>query len=87
MFLSSLPQVTNLRSKVSCAAIVTLGELFATLKKDMDSEVDEIAQVLLPVVWNSPEFLEKAANQTLGIMVENVTPARALAALMDRGAK
>ncbi|XP_023802559.1 TOG array regulator of axonemal microtubules protein 2-like isoform X1 [Cyanistes caeruleus] len=80
-------EVTNLRSKVSYAAIVTLGELFAALKKDMDSKVDEVAQVLLPMVWNSPEFLEKAANQTLGIMVENVTPARALAALMDRGAK
>ncbi|KAM3669113.1 TOG array regulator of axonemal microtubules protein 1-like [Ammospiza maritima maritima] len=38
--------VTNLRSKVSCSAIVTLGELFVTLKKDMDSEVDEVAQVL-----------------------------------------
>ncbi|XP_058691735.1 TOG array regulator of axonemal microtubules protein 2-like [Poecile atricapillus] len=80
-------EVSNLRSKVSYAAIVTLGELFAALKKDMDSEVNEVAQVLLPMVWNSPEFLEKAANQTLGIMVENVTPARALAALMDRGAK
>ncbi|XP_058701159.1 TOG array regulator of axonemal microtubules protein 2-like [Poecile atricapillus] len=80
-------EVSNLRSKVSYAAIITLGELFATLKKDMDSEVDEVAQVLLLMVWNSPEFVEKAANQTLGIMVENVTPARALAALMDRGAK
>ncbi|XP_058701172.1 TOG array regulator of axonemal microtubules protein 2-like [Poecile atricapillus] len=80
-------EVSNLRSKVSYAAIITLGELFATLKKDMDSEVDEVAQVLLLMVWNSPEFVEKAANQTLGIMVENVTPAQALAALMDRGAK
>ena len=56
-----------------------------TLKKDMDSEVDEVAQVLLQMVWNSPEFIQKAANQTLGIMVENVTPSRAMAALMDSG--
>ncbi|NXV54649.1 TGRM2 protein, partial [Molothrus ater] len=37
-------EVTNLRSKVSYSAIVTLGELFVTLKKDMDSEVDEVAR-------------------------------------------
>ncbi|XP_059696409.1 TOG array regulator of axonemal microtubules protein 2-like [Haemorhous mexicanus] len=80
-------EVTNLRSKVSCSAIVTLGELFAILKKDMDSEVDEVTPVLLQMVWNSPEFVQKAACQTLEIMVENVTPARAMNALLDRGVK
>ncbi|XP_072776356.1 TOG array regulator of axonemal microtubules protein 2-like [Taeniopygia guttata] len=80
-------EVTNLHSKVSYSAIVTLGEFFATLKKDMDSEVDEAARVLLQMVWNSPEFVQKAACQALGIMVENVTPARAMAALMDIGVK
>nr|XP_032608571.1 TOG array regulator of axonemal microtubules protein 2-like [Taeniopygia guttata] len=80
-------EVTNLHSKVSYSAIVTLGEFFETLKKDMDSEVDEAARVLLQMVWNSPEFVQKAACQALGIMVENVTPARAMAALMDIGVK
>ncbi|NWW75712.1 TGRM2 protein, partial [Climacteris rufus] len=51
----------------------------------MDSEVDEVAQVLLQMVWNSPEFIQKAASQTLGIVMENVTPVRALTALMDSG--
>ncbi|XP_032537106.1 TOG array regulator of axonemal microtubules protein 2 [Chiroxiphia lanceolata] len=78
-------EVTSLRSKVSHSAIVALGELFVTLKKDMDSEVDEVAQVLLQMVWNSPEFIQKAASQTLGVMVENVTPSRAMTALMDSG--
>ncbi|XP_068864560.1 TOG array regulator of axonemal microtubules protein 2-like [Aphelocoma coerulescens] len=78
-------EVTNLRSKVSYCAIVTLGELFVTLQKDMDSEVDEVARVLLQMVWNSPEFVQKAASQTLGVMVEHVTPARAMTALMDSG--
>ncbi|XP_064275304.1 TOG array regulator of axonemal microtubules protein 2-like [Passer domesticus] len=80
-------EVANLRSKVSYSAIVTLGELFVTLKKNMDSEVDEVARVLLQMVSNSPEFVQKAASQTLGIMVENVTPARAMTALMDMGVK
>ncbi|RLV83755.1 hypothetical protein DV515_00016343 [Chloebia gouldiae] len=53
----------------------------------MDSQVDEVAPVLLQMVWNSPEFVQKAACHALGIMVENVTPARAMAALMDRGVK
>ncbi|XP_017585098.1 PREDICTED: protein FAM179A [Corvus brachyrhynchos] len=78
-------EVTNLRSKVSYSAIVTLGELFVTLQKDMDSEVDEVARVLLQMVWNSPEFVQKAASHTLGVMVEHVTPARAMTALMDSG--
>ncbi|NWR28790.1 TGRM2 protein, partial [Tachuris rubrigastra] len=51
----------------------------------MDSVVDEAAQALLQRVWNPPEFIRKAASQTLGIMVENVTPSRALTALMDSG--
>ncbi|XP_032942874.1 TOG array regulator of axonemal microtubules protein 2-like [Catharus ustulatus] len=79
-------EVTKLWSKVSCSTIVTLGEFFASLEKDMDSEVDEVAQVLLQVLRNCPEF-EKAASQTLGIMVENVTPAQAMTALLDSGVK
>ncbi|NXI23334.1 TGRM2 protein, partial [Sterrhoptilus dennistouni] len=51
----------------------------------MDSEVDEVARVLLQMVRNSPEFVQKAATQTLGLMVANVAPARAMAALMDSG--
>ncbi|XP_059696399.1 TOG array regulator of axonemal microtubules protein 2-like [Haemorhous mexicanus] len=80
-------EVTNLRSKVSCSAVVTLGELFAILKKDMDSEADEVAVVLFHMVQNSPEFIQKAACQSLGMMVENMTPARAMTVLMDKGVK
>ncbi|OWK57596.1 Protein FAM179A [Lonchura striata] len=80
-------EVTSLRSKLSCSAIITLGELFALLRKDMDSEVDEVAPVLLHMVWNSPEFVQKAACQALAIMVEKVTPARAMTVLMDKGVK
>ncbi|XP_064263290.1 TOG array regulator of axonemal microtubules protein 2-like isoform X2 [Passer domesticus] len=80
-------EVTNLRSNVSCSAIVTLGELFAILGKDMDSEVDQITAVLLHMLRNSPEFIQKAACQSLGMMVENVTPTRAMTALMDNGVK
>ncbi|XP_064262926.1 TOG array regulator of axonemal microtubules protein 2-like isoform X2 [Passer domesticus] len=53
----------------------------------MDSEVDQIAAVLLHMLRNSPEFIQKAACQSLGMMVENVTPTRAMTALMDNGVK
>ncbi|KFW62058.1 Protein FAM179A, partial [Pygoscelis adeliae] len=78
-------EVNNLRSKVSRFAISTLGELFRTMKKHMDHEVDEIAQVLLQRMGDSSEFIQKAASQSLGIMVGNVTPARAMTALMASG--
>ncbi|KAM3654474.1 LOW QUALITY PROTEIN: TOG array regulator of axonemal microtubules protein 2-like [Ammospiza maritima maritima] len=86
VLLCRLGEVCLARSKVSCSAIVTLGELSVTLKKDMDSAVDEVARVLLQMVSSSPEFVQKAASKSLGIMVQNVTPA-AMTALMDMGVK
>ncbi|NXD85082.1 TGRM2 protein, partial [Halcyon senegalensis] len=78
-------EVNNLRSKVSRFAIFTLGELFRTMKQHMDHEVDEVAQVLLQKMGDSSEFIQKAANQSLGIMSGSVTPARAMTALLASG--
>ncbi|XP_064914764.1 TOG array regulator of axonemal microtubules protein 2 isoform X4 [Columba livia] len=80
-----IKEVNNLRSKVCCCAINTLGVLFGTMKKDMDHEVDEIARVLLWKMGDSSDFIQTAANQSLGLMVGSVTPARAMAALMASG--
>ncbi|KAM6280965.1 LOW QUALITY PROTEIN: TOG array regulator of axonemal microtubules protein 2-like [Porphyrio hochstetteri] len=77
-------EVNNLRSKVSRFAIGTLGELFRTLKKSMDHDVDTIAQVLLQRTWDSSDFIQKAASRSLRLMVQNVTPA-AMSALMASG--
>ncbi|XP_074676613.1 LOW QUALITY PROTEIN: TOG array regulator of axonemal microtubules protein 2-like [Strix aluco] len=78
-------EVNNLRSKVSQFAISTLGELFRTMKKHMDHEVDGIAQVLLQRMGDSSKFIQKAADQSLDIMVKSVTAARAMTALMASG--
>ncbi|XP_068796186.1 TOG array regulator of axonemal microtubules protein 2 isoform X2 [Struthio camelus] len=78
-------EVNNLRSKVCRFAIGTLGELFRTMKKHMDQEVEEIARALLQKAGDSSEFIQKAAYRSLGIMVGSVTPARAMAALMAGG--
>ncbi|XP_019590822.2 TOG array regulator of axonemal microtubules protein 2 [Rhinolophus sinicus] len=78
-------EVTNLRSKVSRLAISTLGDLFRALKKNMDQEAEEIARCLLQKVGNTSEFIQRAANRSLGAMVEHVTPARSLVALTSAG--
>nr|XP_004394992.2 PREDICTED: protein FAM179A [Odobenus rosmarus divergens] len=78
-------EVTNLRSKVSRLAISTLGALFRTLKKNMDQEAEEITRGLLQKMGNTSEFIQRAAHRSLGAMVENVTPARSLAALTSAG--
>ncbi|KAF6106779.1 TOG array regulator of axonemal microtubules 2 [Phyllostomus discolor] len=78
-------EVTNLRSKVSRLAISTLGDLFRALKKNMDPEAEEIACCLLQKMGNASEFIQRAANRSLGAMVEHVTPARSLVALTSAG--
>ncbi|XP_007937008.2 TOG array regulator of axonemal microtubules protein 2 [Orycteropus afer afer] len=78
-------EVTNLRSKVSRLAISTLEDLFRALKKNMDQEAEEIARCLLQKMGNTSEFIQRAANRSLGAMVEHVTPARSLVALTAAG--
>uniref|UniRef100_A0A2K5TMI6 TOG array regulator of axonemal microtubules 2 n=1 Tax=Macaca fascicularis TaxID=9541 RepID=A0A2K5TMI6_MACFA len=78
-------EVTNLRSKVSCLAITTLGDLFQALKKNMDQEAEEIARCLLQKMGDTSEFIRRAAGQSLRAMVENVTLARSLVVLTSAG--
>lgn len=68
-------------------AIGTLEELFKTMKKQMDQEVEEISRVLLQKAGDASEFIQKAADQSLGIMALNVTPSRAMAAFMSNGVR
>uniref|UniRef100_A0A8C7BF64 TOG array regulator of axonemal microtubules 2 n=1 Tax=Neovison vison TaxID=452646 RepID=A0A8C7BF64_NEOVI len=51
----------------------------------MDQEAEEIARCLLQKMGNTSEFIQRAANRSLGAMVENVTPARSLVALTSAG--
>ncbi|XP_030051993.1 TOG array regulator of axonemal microtubules protein 2 isoform X2 [Microcaecilia unicolor] len=78
-------EVNNLRSKVSRHAIKSLGELFLAMKKNMDQEVEEVARVLLHKTSDSNEFIREESDRSLGIMVENVSPSKALTALTVGG--
>ncbi|XP_051499525.1 TOG array regulator of axonemal microtubules protein 2-like [Apus apus] len=78
-------EVKKHHSKVSGCVVVTLGELFKTLRKQMDHEVDRIASVLIPKLGDSSKLIREAADQSLGVMVVNVTTAHAKTALMATG--
>lgn len=57
------------------------------MKKHMDQEVEEVARALLQKTGDSSEFIQKAADRSLGVMVGSVTPARAMAAILASGVK
>uniref|UniRef100_H0ZSN3 TOG array regulator of axonemal microtubules 1 n=1 Tax=Taeniopygia guttata TaxID=59729 RepID=H0ZSN3_TAEGU len=78
-------EVKNLRSGVSRAAVVCLGDLFTHLKKSMDQEVDNAVKVLLHKAGESNTFIREEVDKALKAMVNNVTPARALCSLINGG--
>ncbi|KAM4663537.1 TOG array regulator of axonemal microtubules protein 1 [Discoglossus pictus] len=85
MKLAVTQEVKNLRSSVSRAAIVCLGDMFIYLKKNMDYELDNCARVLLHKAGDSNIFIREDVDKALDAMVQNVTPVRALNALLNGG--
>ncbi|KAM8920816.1 TOG array regulator of axonemal microtubules protein 1 [Pelodytes ibericus] len=80
-----IKEVKNLRSSVSRAAIVCLGDMFTHLKKNMDYELDNSVRVLLHKSGEPNTFIREDIDKTLDAMVQNVTPVRALIALLNGG--
>ncbi|XP_004835672.1 TOG array regulator of axonemal microtubules protein 1 isoform X1 [Heterocephalus glaber] len=78
-------EVKNLRSGVSRAAVVCLSDLFTYLKKSMDQELDTTVKVLLHKAGESNTFIREDVDKALRAMVNNVTPARAVIALISGG--
>ncbi|KAM9066069.1 TOG array regulator of axonemal microtubules protein 1 isoform 4-T4 [Sarcophilus harrisii] len=78
-------EVKNLRSGVSRAAVVCLGDLFTHLKKNMDPEIDNTVKVLLHKAGESNTFIREDVDKALKAMVNNVTPARAISSLINGG--
>ncbi|XP_074645320.1 TOG array regulator of axonemal microtubules protein 1-like isoform X2 [Tubulanus polymorphus] len=79
-------EVKNLRSQVSRLAITTFAELFSCLKKAMDSDLDNVTKILLAKSGDSNSFIREDVEKALKAMVDNVTPQRALSALINGGA-
>ncbi|XP_069743807.1 TOG array regulator of axonemal microtubules protein 2-like [Narcine bancroftii] len=83
--LAVMKEVSNLRSKVACSAMLTLGELFSQLKRGMDQEAEEVARILLHRTGDSNEFIREEAVKALAVMAQSVSPPRALTALIAGG--
>ncbi|KAJ7345351.1 hypothetical protein JRQ81_001301 [Phrynocephalus forsythii] len=83
--LAVVQEVKNLRSVVSRAAVLCLGDMFASLKKSMDQELDSTVKALLHKAGESNTFIREDVDRALKAMGSNVTPARALSALINGG--
>ncbi|KAK5900861.1 hypothetical protein CgunFtcFv8_025784 [Champsocephalus gunnari] len=76
-----IKEVKNPRSMVSCAAIATLGEMYAHLKRTMNDFVEETGQALILKVSESNKFIQQKANLALDAMVQNCSPSYTIKAL------
>ncbi|XP_075700248.1 TOG array regulator of axonemal microtubules protein 1-like [Rhinoderma darwinii] len=78
-------EVKNLRSAVSRAAMVCLGDMFQGLQDKMLYGLNISVRLLLQMSGECNTFLRDAAEEALSSMARNIHPGRALAALIDGG--
>ncbi|XP_078590502.1 uncharacterized protein LOC144870370 isoform X5 [Branchiostoma floridae x Branchiostoma japonicum] len=83
--LAVLTEVKNLRSSVARAAIACLGDMFTYLKKNMDQDIDQTTQVLLHKNGESNGFIREDVDKAMAALAMNVSPQRALTALIAAG--
>ncbi|XP_078671438.1 TOG array regulator of axonemal microtubules protein 1-like isoform X3 [Branchiostoma floridae x Branchiostoma belcheri] len=83
--LAVLTEVKNLRSSVARAAIACLGDMFTYLKKNMDQDIDQTTQVLLHKNGESNGFIREDVDKSMAALAMNVSPQRALTALIAAG--
>ncbi|XP_076832624.1 TOG array regulator of axonemal microtubules protein 1-like [Brachyhypopomus gauderio] len=66
-------------------AVVSLRELYSSLQKGMDQEVEVTAKVLLHKAAESNGFIRQDVDTALDSMVQNCTPIRSMNALLAGG--
>ncbi len=81
----SLMKVRNLRSGVSRVAVVTLCEMFATLQKGMDQELDGTVRALLHKAGETNAFIRLDVERALDSVVQHCTLTRSMSALLAGG--
>ncbi|XP_076869617.1 uncharacterized protein LOC143519752 [Brachyhypopomus gauderio] len=80
-----IQEVRNLRSAVSRMAVVSLRELYSSLQKGMDQEVEATSKVLLHKAAESNGFIRQDVDTALDSMVQNCTPIRSMNPLLSGG--
>ncbi|GLH12172.1 Uncharacterized protein GBIM_16912 [Gryllus bimaculatus] len=79
-------QVRNLRSQVSRAACMVSSELFSTLGRAVENDLDELAGPLFHRSADTNKFLRADCNTALDSMVEAVSPSKAVSVIVTKGA-
>lgn len=79
-------EVRNLRSQVSRFGLVTFGDLFNNLKKNMDVDLDISIKTILQKNAETNDFIKADVEKCLNIMTTNVTTHKGLIALINGGA-
>ena len=80
-------EVRNLRSQVSRFGLVTFGDLFTNLKKNMDVDLDISVKTILGKNAETNDFIKADVEKCLDKMTTNVTTHKGLIALINGGAK
>ncbi|XP_067119800.1 TOG array regulator of axonemal microtubules protein 1 [Centruroides vittatus] len=80
-----LSEVKNLRSSVSRTAILTIGELFLKLKRNMETDLEVIVQTLLHKTGESVGFIRDDIEKAMNNMIEEVSSNKAILAVILGG--
>ncbi|XP_045112802.1 TOG array regulator of axonemal microtubules protein 1-like isoform X4 [Portunus trituberculatus] len=83
--MSLMKQAKNLRSQVSRAAIQAFTCFFDTFKRSMEGDAEKIATILLNRTVDTNKFLQLDSNHALDAMLENITPSKAIPAILQEG--
>ena len=85
VILAVVREVKNLRSQVSRSAIQCLCELYSSLGRAMDLDLDVTVQALLIKGGEVSGFIRNDVDRALNVMVGGVTPSRAVLTLTTFG--
>lgn len=84
--LALLTEVKNLRSSVSRAAILTIGDLFAALRRNMEQDLELVTSTLLNKSGETVGFIRDDIEKVMKHLVDNITPNKAALAIIAGGA-
>ena len=73
---------SSLRSQLSRNALGTIGELFETLKKGMDINVDDIVPSLIKNAGHTNRFISEEAEKALMAACQNASEHKVVAAAL-----
>lgn len=79
-------QIRNLRSQVSRAACQASGEMFVTLKRNLETDLDELAGHLFHRSADTNRFIRADCNHALDNMTDNISPGRVVSVIIAKGA-